>query len=258
MNPPAVVDFFGAHRKRQAAASYEWALRMEAKMITGFRGFPPETLKFLRQLKRNNNRPWFQERKEIYETKVRQPMIDLVIALGGPMQAFAPEMNVDPKKAIYRIYRDTRFSNDKTPYKTQVSAFFVPRGMSKSSAAGLYLQVDPDEVLIAGGVYMPGAAELRAIRAHIAAHYLDLRSILNGRDLKKKFGGLQGDKLSRAPLGYPPDHPAIEYLRYKHVIVWRTEPASIAETPRLFPSVLRSFAAMMPLVRFINTAIPTR
>jgi uncharacterized protein (TIGR02453 family) len=225
---------------------------------TGFRGFPPETLKFLRQLKRNNNRPWFQERKELYETRVRQPMIDLVIALGAPMQAFAPEMNVDPKKAIYRIYRDTRFSNDKTPYKTQISAFFVPRGMSKSSAAGLYLQVDPDEVLIAGGVYMPGSAELRAIRAHIAEHQQDLGSILSRQDFKKRFGGLQGERLSRAPLGYAPDHPAIEYLKYKHFIAWRTEPASLAETPRLFPSVLTSFATMMPLVRFLNSAMSSR
>jgi uncharacterized protein (TIGR02453 family) len=224
-------------------------------VTTGFRGFPPETLKFLRQLKRNNNRPWFQEHKELYETKVRQPMIDLVVALGNPMQAFAPEMSVDPKKAIYRIYRDTRFSSDKTPYKTQISAFFVPRGMSKSTAAGLYLQVDPTEVLIAGGVYMPASAELRTIRAYIAEHQQELSSILNRREFKKLFGGLQGETLSRAPLGYCPDHPAIDYLKHKHYIVWRTEPASLAESPKFFPSILISFAAMMPLVRFLNSAI---
>ncbi len=224
-------------------------------MMTGFRGFPPETLKFLRQLKRNNNRSWFQERKELYETKVRQPLIDLVIALGGAMQAFAPEMIVDPPKVIYRIYRDTRFSSDKTPYKTQISAFFVPRGMSKSNAAGLYVQIDPDEILIAGGVYMPGSAELRASRSQVAERWQELREIVDIREMKKKFGGLQGEKLSRAPLGYPTDHPAIEYLKYKHYLVWRTEPATIAETPKLFPLVLTSFTTMLPLVRFLNEAI---
>jgi uncharacterized protein (TIGR02453 family) len=226
-------------------------------VTTGFRGFPPETLKFLRQLKRNNNRAWFQERKELYETKVRQPMIDLVTALGGAMQIFAPELIVDPKKAIYRIYRDTRFSADKTPYKTQVSAFFVPRGMSKSSAAGLYLQVDPGEVLIAGGVYMPGSAELRAIRSHVAERWQELSAILNQKEFKNRFGGLQGETLTRAPLGYPPDHAAIEYLKHKHFLVWRTEPAPFAESPKLFPAILVCFASMMPLIRFLNTAVAT-
>ena len=224
-------------------------------MTTGFPGFPPETLRFLRQLKRNNNRPWFQEHKEIYEAKVRQPMIDLVIALGGAMQVFAPEMVVDPKKAIYRIYRDTRFSADKTPYKTQVSAFFVPRGMQKASAAGFYFHVDAVEVLIAGGVYMPGPAELRAIRARVADHWQDLKAIVDRREFRKMFGGLQGDRLSRAPQGYAPDHPAKEYLLYKQYLAWLTEPAALAESPKLFPRLLTAFAAMTPLVRFLNTAI---
>jgi uncharacterized protein (TIGR02453 family) len=224
-------------------------------VITGFPGFPPETLKFLRQLKKNNNRPWFQEHKEIYEAKVRQPMIDLVIGLGGALQPLAPEMVVDPKKAIYRIYRDMRFSADKTPYKTRVSAIFVPRGMQKASAAGLYFHVDAAEVLIGGGLYVPGSPELRAIRAHVADHWKALRLIVERREFQEMFGGLQGETLSRAPQGYSPDHPAIEYLRYKHYLAWLTEPATFAESPKLFPRLLTAFAAMLPLVRFLNTAV---
>ena len=233
----------------------ERKLKKEDIVTTGFPGFPPETLKFLRQLKKNNNRPWFQEHKEVYEEKVRQPMIDLVIALGGAMQAFAPEMVVDPRKAVYRIYRDTRFGADKTPYKTQVSAFFVPRGMQKGSAAGLYFHVDAAELLIAGGLYMPGSPELRAIRARVADHWKDLKAIVERREFKKMFGGLQGEKLGRAPQGYSPDHPAIEYLRYKQYLAWLTEPATFAESPKLFPRLLTAFAAMLPLVRFLNTAV---
>ena len=110
-------------------------------MPIGFAGFPPEALKFLRQLKRNNDREWFLEHKEIYERKVKEPMVNLVLALGGAMQAFAPEMVVDPKRAIYRIYRDVRFSADKSPYKTHVAAIFVPRGMAKNSCACLYFHL---------------------------------------------------------------------------------------------------------------------
>jgi uncharacterized protein (TIGR02453 family) len=232
-----------------------WA--KEEIVMTGFSGFPPETLKFLRQLQKNNNRHWFQEHKEVYEAKVRQPMIDLVTALGAGLQGFAPEMVVDPKKAIYRIYRDTRFSADKTPYKTMISAFFVPRGMQKASAAGFYFHIEPAEVLIAGGLYMPGAPELRAIRARVADRWQDLKAIVERREFKKLFGGLQGEKLSRAPQGYAPDHPAIEYLRYKQFLAWLTEPAAFAESAKLFPRLLTAFAAMLPLVRFLNSAVST-
>jgi uncharacterized protein (TIGR02453 family) len=110
-------------------------------MASEFPGFPPETLEFLHQLARNNNRGWFQAHKVTYEEKVKTPMIGLVLALGGAMQSFAPEMIVDPKRAIFRIYRDTRFSRDKAPYKTQIAAIFGPRGIPKhrgtSSTTGL-------------------------------------------------------------------------------------------------------------------------
>src|SRR5215468_7665110 len=108
-----------------------------------FVGFPPEALKFFRALARNNRREWFQPRKETFETKVKAPMTELVEAINAELLEFAPAHINDPKKAVYRIYRDTRFSADKTPYKTHLAAIFMCHGMAKHSTAGFYLQISP-------------------------------------------------------------------------------------------------------------------
>ena len=227
-------------------------------MANVFPGFEPEALKFLRQLKRNNNREWFLAHKDVYEEKVKAPMVELVLALGGAMQNFAPELIVDPKRAIYRIYRDIRFSSDKRPYKTHVSALFAPRGIPKHSGAALYFHIEPAEVVVAGGVYMPDTAALRAIRQHIAAHWQDLRAILNQRNFKKLFGSLEGERLVRPPVGFPADHPAVDLLRYKQLYVAVTEPPTLAEGPKLFRRLLTLFAAMIPLMRFLNEPLKPR
>src|SRR5271169_4367613 len=111
-----------------------------------FAGFPPEALTFLRALKKHNEREWFQPRKETYEEKVKAPMIELVAVLMQRLADFAPEYVADPAKAVYRIYRDTRFSKDKTPYKTHIAAVFTPQGQGKESGAGYYFSVTPDEI----------------------------------------------------------------------------------------------------------------
>jgi len=221
-------------------------------MAVGFAGFPPEALKFLRRLKRNNNRDWFLANKELYEEKVKGPMVDLVLALGGAMQSFAPEMIVDPKKAIYRINRDVRFSADKSPYKTYISAIFYPRGMEKNSSSVFYFHFSPEELLIAGGVYMPGSKELRAIRQHIADHSERFRAILNKKEFKRTFGEMWDGRLTRAPMGFAPDHEAIDLLRYKHYLVSVREKPEFVEGPKLFPRLLTCFSLMVPFVRFLN------
>jgi len=220
-----------------------------------FPGFPREGLTFLRQLRRNNNRPWFTAHKETYEQGLRAPMFALVTALGGAVQGFAPELVTDPKRAVYRIYRDVRFSKDKSPYKTHIAAHFSASGLERHAGAGLYFHIAPEEVLIAGGVYMPGPEELRAIRGHVAEHSGELERLIRQRSFKALYGGLQGDRLSRPPKGWPADHPAIEWLRYKQYIAWFERPARVASTPELFPLVLRGFIAIMPLVRFLNTPL---
>src|SRR4051794_21189306 len=107
--------------------------------------FPPETVRFLRALKRNNRREWFQTRKERFEAEVRAPMIDVIEQLALDFREFAPELVASPKSSLYRIYRDTRFSENKTPYKTHVAAVFPWRGLPKHEGAGLYFHVAPDE-----------------------------------------------------------------------------------------------------------------
>ncbi|HVW84134.1 MAG TPA: DUF2461 domain-containing protein, partial [Bryobacteraceae bacterium] len=124
-------------------------------MKSTFRGFSPEGIAFLRDLKANNDREWFAPRKSIYEEHLRLPMIELVRAVHGEMLRFAPEYVGEPAKCIFRIYRDTRFSKDKTPYKTHIAASFWRNGMEKNRGAGYYFSVSPEEIEIAGGLYMP-------------------------------------------------------------------------------------------------------
>ena len=136
--------------------------------------FTPETLRFLRALKRNNRREWFQPRKAHYETHVRGPMLELIERLAGDFRTFAPEIVASPKVSMYRIYRDTRFSEDKTPYKTQAACSFRWRGLDKGRGAGLYLEVGPAWTWFGGGFYAPEPQDLVRIREHIAKTYPEI------------------------------------------------------------------------------------
>src|SRR5262245_61887619 len=167
--------------------------------------FGPEALTFLRALKRNNRREWFQPRKEDYERFVRAPMIAIVHRLAGDMRAFAPEVVVDPKRAVFRIYRDTRFSSDKTPYKTHIAASFPWRGVERHEGAGLYFHVSPTEVWIGGGLYAPETAQLQAVREHLASNLRRLKSIVASVSFKRTVGEVEGEKLQRVPRGFPSD-----------------------------------------------------
>ncbi len=227
-------------------------------MSPTFDGFSPETLKFLSQLKRNNRRPWFLRNKEAYEQQVKSPMIELVKAVNAELRAFAPEMVTDPKRAIYRIYRDIRFSADKSPYKTHVAALFAPQGLGKHACAGFYFHFSSEEFLVAGGVYMPGSKELLAIRNHIATNSGKLRKILANGELKTHFGGLEGEQLSRVPKGFAADHPAADLLRYKQWLLSAGFPPEQLLQKDLLPTLVRHFKAMQPLARFLNAPLRSR
>jgi uncharacterized protein (TIGR02453 family) len=140
-----------------------------------FPGFPPEALTFLRNLKRNNNREWFQPRKQIFETQLKEPMLALCDALNGEFAKFGPDYINDPKKALFRIYRDTRFSSDKTPYKTHVAAIFRRRGEKRSSPA-FYCSLSLEGVGVAGGLYEPEPEHLPAIRSWLAENHPEFRT----------------------------------------------------------------------------------
>jgi uncharacterized protein (TIGR02453 family) len=218
----------------------------------GFAGFPPEGLKFFASLARNNRREWFQPRKHIYEEQLKAPMVELVSALSAEMIRFAPDYVGEPAKAIYRIYRDTRFSKDKTPYKTHIAAIFPRRGLEKHGGGGLYFSVSAKEIEVAGGVYMPGPEALLAIRTHMAEHHEEFRKIIQARKLRTLMGELQGEQLSRVPKGFPREHAAADLLRYKQWLVWAMLDPKLATTPKLLPEVRQRFEAMMPLLEFLN------
>ena len=171
------------------------------------------------------------------------------------MRDFAPELVADPKKAIYRIYRDVRFSNDKSPYKTWIAAAFPPRGLEKHAGAGAYFHLTFDEILVAGGVYAPGPKELLAIRQRVAARDGELRPILKDRSFRRLFGEMTGEKLKRAPKGFPADHPAIELLMFKQFLAWKTLDPALAESPKLYTELVKHFRGMMPFLRFLNAPL---
>jgi uncharacterized protein (TIGR02453 family) len=221
-------------------------------MNPGFAGFPPEAMTFFRGLKKNNTREWFQARKETYEEKVKGPMLELVTALMRRLADFAPDYVNDPNKAIYRIYRDTRFSKDKTPYKTHIAAVFTPRDLQKHSGAGFYFSVSAEEVEVGGGVYMPMPQDLLSIRNYMAERHEEFRRITTARDVRRLFGDVTGESLTRVPKGFPADHPAADLLRRKQFLLFRTLEASLATTPKLYRELAIRFEAMAPFLEFLN------
>jgi len=222
------------------------------KKSDSFASFSPKALAFLRALKRNNDREWFRERKDQYEMLLRQPMAALVERLADDFRLFAPHLVADPKTAIYRIYRDTRFSENKAPLKTNVSAIFPTRGLGKHQGAGLYLEVAPRWVWVGGGMYAPDPAQLHTVREHIAANHRRLRAIVESPGFRRAVGQLRGDQLQRMPRGFPSDHPAGDYLRFRQFLAGREFPPSFATSRRFYTGVVNVFRQMAPLTKFLN------
>ena len=214
--------------------------------------FTPATLTFLRSLKRNNDREWFKARKDRYEKDVREPMIRVIERLAVDFKTFAPELVASPKASLYRIYRDTRFSPDKTPLKTHVAANFPWRGLQRHQGAGLYFEIAPGWVWIGGGMYAPEPAQLVKVREHIADTWPELQKLTRARAFVRLIGELSGERLTRVPRGYPADHPAAELLRHKQFLAGRELPAEIATSDAFYPELLATFKAIVPLIRFLN------
>jgi uncharacterized protein (TIGR02453 family) len=214
--------------------------------------FTPRTLTFLRGLKRHNDRAWFAEHREAYERDVHQPMIALVERLARDMRAFAPDVIASPRGSLYRIYRDTRFSPNKSPFKTQVGAIFPHRDLPRHRGAAYYVEIGPDGAMAVGGVYMPEPIDLNLLREHLAANHRRFRSLVESPGFKRTVGPLSGDSLKRVPRGFPPDHPAAEYLKLKQIILGREFAAAFAVSPRFYATVLKTFERMAPVIDFLN------
>jgi uncharacterized protein (TIGR02453 family) len=214
--------------------------------------FSPDALAFLRALKRHNDRDWFKPRKARYEALLRDPMAALIERLAIDFRSFAQELIASPKASLYRIYRDTRFSENKAPYKTHIAAVFPPRALPKHQGAGLYFHVSPEEVWVGGGMYAPETAQLQAVREHIAENFKRFRSIVESSAFKRTVGALDGERLQRVPRGFPRDHDAAEYLRYRQFLAGRELPGSFATSPRFYNWIVKVFRQVAPLVRFLN------
>lgn len=218
-------------------------------------GFTPQTLAFLRALARNNRREWFQERKDRYEEVVRAPMAALVERLATDFRDFAPDLIATPRASMYRIYRDTRFSTDKTPLKTHVAAVFPHRLLPKHEGAGLYVEVAPQHVWFGGGMYMPSTSQLHLVREHIATNHRRLRTIVESRAFRRVFGEITGERLKRVPLGFPKDHPAAEFLRFRQFLAGCEKPAAFATSPGFYRSIVAAFRTLSPLIAFLNAPL---
>ena len=219
--------------------------------------FTPKTLSFLRSLKRNNDRAWFHARRDQYEMHVRAPMIQVIERLAEDFQSVAPEFAADPKSSLFRPFRDTRFSDNKAPLKTNIAARFPHRVLGRMNGAGLYFEVAPGWVWIGGGVWAPETPQLHALREHIAAHHRTLEKIVRAPAFRK-LGGLKGDTLTRVPRGFAKDHPAASFLVYRQFMGIREETGDFALRRDFYRQLRETFKALVPLCRFLNEPLLNR
>lgn len=218
--------------------------------------FSPEAMKFLRGLARNNDREWFAARKQVFERELKEPMLAAIGEINDALVEFAPDHVREPRKALFRIYRDTRFSADKKPYKTHVAAWWVKRGMEKTSGAGFYFHVSAKETIIAAGAYMPSPEQLLAMRRHIEKNHAAMRRILAEKKLKAAMEEFEGNPLKRPPRGFAADSPALDLIVCRQWGVSATLPQDAATSPTLVKEVVKRFRLAAPLVEFLNAGLP--
>lgn len=219
--------------------------------------FKPETIKFLRELQNNNNRDWFTDNKSRYETDVLDVALNFIQSMHDPLLEFAPHFTAIPKRmggSLMRVYRDTRFAKDKTPYKTNIGIQFRHEMARDVHAPGFYVHIDPDEVFLGVGLWRPDATALAAIRQRIRDKPAEW---LRARDDKvfSKYFHLGGESLARPPRGIDKDHPLIEDLKRKDFIAARSMDLAEAIKPGFQQKVETGFKAAIPLMRFLCKAV---
>ena len=225
--------------------------------------FTPASLRFLRGLARHNRRDWFEAHRGDYEASILFPMRDFVEEMDVRLARLAPEMVGDPKRSIFRIYRDVRFSKDKSPYKTHAACWFYHRDASHrvgqeshGGGAGFYFHVQPGGCLDAGGIWMPPREALGKLRDAMAAKPAAFTRLLSTPAVVRRFGELDTEAvLQRVPRGYAPDHPAAAWLRYQSFTMGRLLSDAQVTSSRLPALVAEDFALLLPLVRWLNTAL---
>ena len=222
-----------------------------------FGGFSPSLGKFLRQLSRNNNREWFQDNKKRYEAEVLEPALDFIAAMARPLGSFAPRFVAIPKRvggSLMRVYRDTRFSKDKTPYKTNVGIQFRHELGKDVHAPGYYVHIDPETVFLGVGCWHPAADALRAIRDRIRDQPDEWKKVRKNRRFCAHFE-LGGEALKRPPRGYDAEHPHIDDLKRKDFVGVRNLDGEATLQPSFAKDVESAFRAATPFMRFLCQAL---
>ncbi|HEX2252932.1 MAG TPA: DUF2461 domain-containing protein [Thermoanaerobaculia bacterium] len=222
----------------------------------GFHGIPPEGLDFLRGLEEHNTKEWFHEHKAMYEMSLRRPVLALLAALDGELADFAPAYRVaDPRKAVSRPNRDTRFSADKSPYRTDVSAVLPRAGRAKQEVAGFFFSVAADGVDLLGGAYMPGPPQLAALRRHLVARAEPFRRLVAEIEATGLVGTLQGERLKRVPRDFSADDPDADLARYKQLYFRTRLDPEVATSERLVPELSRRFRLLTPFVELLDEGL---
>lgn len=211
----------------------------------------PKTFDFLKKLSQNNNRDWFNENKNLY-TEAQGNIIQFLDGLILEMSGFDEELaKIDSKKSLFRIYRDTRFSKDKSPYKTNFGASL---GMGKGNQkGGYYLHIEPGKSFLAGGIYMPESAVLKEVRKEISLYGDSFLKILNNKDFKKHFPELdQDDKLKKIPQGFEKEDPMAEYLKLKNfIVIYQLKDEEVLDQNAV-KNMNKIFTLMKPFNDFLN------
>ena len=228
--------------------------------------FTAASLRFLRDLARNNKKPWFEAHRDEYEADVRAPMRALIEEMDVRFARFAPELTGDPKRSMFRINRDIRFSKDKSPYKTHAACWFRHNaadarvgGDAEAGSAGLYFHLQPRKSFVGAGIWMPPRPALDKIRDAIADDPKAFGRIIESAAARRRFGGLDDEAmLKRMPRGFSEDHPAARWLRYQSFTIGRQLSDRQVLSPRLADGLEKDFRLMLPLVRWLNGALGLR
>jgi uncharacterized protein (TIGR02453 family) len=230
-----------------------------------FRGFRPEALAYLRGLKKNNRREWFEARREEFVRDVSDPMKALIEELDVRFANVAPEFVGDPKRSMFRIYRDVRFSRDKSPYKTHAALWIYHRapgrgvGKEIDGGAGFYVHLEPGASLVAAGLWMPPRPSLAKVRERFSEDLAGWKRAVTAPAVLRRFGGLTDDEdgilLKRLPRGFDEGHPAERWLRFNSFTMHRGYSDADMMSPKLVDKVMKDFTLLVPMCRWLNRAL---
>jgi uncharacterized protein (TIGR02453 family) len=217
-----------------------------------FTGFRPEAIQFLADLAANNDRAWFQPRKADYERLLKQPLEALCVALAERFEGRGVPLSADPARSPFRIYRDVRFSKDKSPYKTNIGASFPWIGGGEASPGG-YFHFEPGEAFVGGGMWHPQTAALNAFRRLLDTDPHRIHSVIDDPSFVATFGHLSGDRLTRIPKGFRSDHPESELLKLKDMTFGHRLSDDDVFSPDLPDCLVSSLEKAVPVMRMLAT-----